>query len=120
MSLGALVNSLVLTEDERPASAILAHPSAGRHRVFASPLLAVWATQLQEGGIPQEYVEAGFAPVERRLSARIAPERILLQDGGTIWSPSPKRSRNFASAWEDQRSAGTGTAIHRFSWRVAG
>ena len=69
----------------------------------ASPLLAVWAKQLQASGITNEDVEAVFAPIDRRHPARIPADRILLQAGRHDLVALPEGVEELRERWGGPR-----------------
>ena len=103
ISLGALVHSLVLPEDARPAFAVLVQPPVGRRQLFASPLLAVWAAQLRESGVTAADVDSAFAPLDRRLPPRLAADRILVQAGRHDLVAQPDGVEELCDRWGGPR-----------------
>lgn len=103
ISLGALVHSLVLPEDARPAFAVLVQPPMGRRRLFTSPLLALWAAQLRESGVTAADVDAAFAPLDRRLPPRLAADRILVQAGRHDLVAPPDGVEELCERWGGPR-----------------
>ena len=99
ISLGALVHSLVLPEDGRPAFAVLAQPPVGRRRLFDSPLLAVWASQLRDSGVTPADVDAVFAPIAPRRPPQLAPQRILIQAGRHDRVARPEGVEELRNRW---------------------
>ena len=103
VSLGAVVHSLVLTRDARPAFAVLIQPPVGRRTVFESPLLEVWTQQLRESGITADDMAAAFAPLDRRVPSRIAAARILIQAGRHDMVAGPEGIEELRALWGDPR-----------------
>ena len=103
ISLGALVHSLVLLHDPRPAFVVLVQPPVGRSGAFASPLLEVWTQQLQDSGVTPQDMEAAFAVMDRGRPPQVPADRILIQAGRHDLVASPEGIVEIRERWGDPR-----------------
>ena len=99
ISLGALVHSLVLLHDPRPAFVVLVQPPVGRSGAFASPLLEVWTQQLQDSGVTPQDLEAAFAVMDRGQPPQVPADRILIQAGRHDLVASPEAVVELRERW---------------------
>ena len=103
ISLGALVHSLVLLHDPRPAFVVLVQPPVGRSGAFASPLLEVWTQQLQDSGVTPQDMEAAFAVMDRGRPPQVPADRILIQAGRHDLVASAEGIAEIRERWGDPR-----------------
>ena len=103
ISLGALVHSLVLLHDPRPAFVVLVQPPVGRRGALASPLLEVWTQQLQDSGVTPQDLEAAFAVMDRGRPPQVPADRILIQAGRHDLVASAEGIVEIRERWGDPR-----------------